>query len=903
MLLILQGGYKAEASVPNNESAIKLINREIGNLYDWQSELRKIYHLNQNHSWKIIGENRDENEVVHTRYQQCYHSIEIDGAILIVAREKNKHLITGIIFSISQKEPVSRIAPGKVEEAISNKTASFRRLPFETGVLTTNSNTMWVYDPSKESFVLAYKIEAIVKEDLHSYSIFADATSGDLISCQANSCHADAIGTAHTAYHGTRLIATSAHQNNFTLKCTSKGHGVETINLNGNLNYNNISQFTDPDNTWEQNKPSAEKYSTDAHFCALEYYDFLDEKFNRNSLDGNGFKLVSYLNYSTNLVNAFWNGQAVVYGSGNGTQTPLTTLDIAGHEFTHGLLQKTSGLNYSGQPGIINEGLSDIFGAALEYHSDQANFNWTIGEKSGMTLRSMSDPSLFNQPDTYLGNNWYSGTGDNGGVHINSGFINKWFYLIAEGGTGTNDNGLNYSINGIGFNDALRIAYHAMIAYLVPQTDFEDFKKATLWSAADLFGNCSSQVTCVASAWKAVGLGDGPSENPVLTASGNTVFCEGTTLTLSVSGWPGSGFSLVNNNSVIQTSTLPNFEITSAGIWKVIENRCGAYIESNTITTTVHDLPVVTTGDVTVCEGEQVQLTGFPSGGMFNVANPYSGSSCSYTYTFTNSLGCTASATANITVNSVTPAQINLAHFSSYPLNHDAVLLTGNVSAQFSGNGVNGSYFIPEQAGIGGPYSIKMIHTNASGCVSEDEVLIIVEEPCIKDISTMEIKAEPTVESHPQLLYFNVDADESAFQIQWILPENCQAVTTLNENRIGILSPSQSIHLTAKITNTCGDVYDKHYVFKKSVLSHANEMTLFPVPATDFLTVNLNGFENISQETNTISISNSNGSIVYQSKLNSSAFTLETVNLSEGIYTLEIMQGTQILRKKFVKIN
>ncbi len=896
MFLILFSGYKAEATVPKQDTSVRLINQEISNISGWQSELRSVYHLNHNHEWKVVGQNTDENGIIRIRYQQVFQSIEVAGAILIVAQVENKYFVTGTIFNISQNENANLIPIKNVERILASKSASFSKLPFETGTFKTNPNAIWVYDTSKSLYVIAYKIEAMVKNDLHSYSIFADASTGNLISYQANSCHADVVGTAHTAYHGTQLISTSSNQNTFTLKATSKGNGIETTNLNGNLSYTNITNFTDADNNWEQNKPASEKYATDAHYCALEYYDFLEEKFNRNSLDGNGYKLVSYLNYSSNLVNAFWNGSAVVYGSGNSTQSPLTTLDIAGHEFTHGLLQKTSGLNYSGQPGIINEALSDIFGAALEYHSDQPNFNWTIGEKSGLTLRSISDPSLFNQPDTYLGTHWYTGTGDNGGVHINSGFINKWFYLIADGGTGTNDNGLNYTITGMGFNDAIRIVYHAMISYIVPQTNFEDFKKATLWSAADLFGTCSPQVNKIASAWQAVGLGNGIAENPVLAATGNTVFCQGETVNLIVAGWPGSTFSLMQNNSVIQSGFSPNFEIITGGVWKVIENRCGAFIESNAITTVAHDLPVVSTSNAIFCEGTQTTLVGFPAGGSFNIANPYSGNSRPFSYTYTNSNGCTASATAYVTANAITHTTINLTNHSSYPLNSEPILLTGNVSAQFSGVGVSNSYFTPSQAGLGGPYEIKMIHINAAGCMSENSVEVFVVEPCVKDITSMEIIEETKIEG---VTYFSLNIIDSDFKIEWILPANCQAVTALNENRIGILSPLQSMQLTAKITNTCGEVFELQYDLKVREIRSDPVLTCYPVPVSNVLTVSLKG----NHSAGTVRVSNSNGKLMQQKSFSSESFTVEMGNLSEGIYTLEIVAGTIIYTKKVVKIN
>ena len=192
-------------------------------------------------------------------------------------------------------------------------------------------------------------------------------------------------------------------------------------------------------------------------------YDYFLKNFGRNSFDGNGAKIRSYIHYRSNYVNAFWNGYVMTYGDGNGSSWyPLTSVDICGHEVTHAVTTNSAGLIYRYESGALNESFSDIFGVTVDFTTRPGQANWIMGDEFGTIFRDMSDPNSMGHPDTYLGNYWSDtcvGCYDQGGVHINSNVQNYWYYLLSEGGSGTNDNGDSYNVNSIGLNSASLIAY------------------------------------------------------------------------------------------------------------------------------------------------------------------------------------------------------------------------------------------------------------------------------------------------------------------------------------------------------------------------------------------------------------------------------------------------------------
>ncbi|MCB0545813.1 MAG: M4 family metallopeptidase, partial [Saprospiraceae bacterium] len=201
---------------------------------------------------------------------------------------------------------------------------------------------------------------------------------------------------------------------------------------------------TDDDNYWNNVNPQQDEAATDAHWGAEMTFDYFAQVHNYTGIDGENMPLISYVHYSENWVNAQWTGNWARFGDGNGTSySSMAALDIVAHEFGHGITQFNAGLIYQDESGALNESFSDIFGAAVEFWASPELSDWYSGEDAninGNGLRDMANPKSKGDPDTYRGQNWINGGEDNGGVHTNSGVQNYWFHLLAEGGSGSNDN-------------------------------------------------------------------------------------------------------------------------------------------------------------------------------------------------------------------------------------------------------------------------------------------------------------------------------------------------------------------------------------------------------------------------------------------------------------------------------
>ena len=241
-------------------------------------------------------------------------------------------------------------------------------------------------------------------------------------------------------------------------------------------------------------------------------YDFYRAVFGRNSIDDRGLRLDSSVHYSTKYDNAFWNGLQMVYGDGDGVifQRFTRCLEVVGHELTHGVTQYEAGLEYQGQPGALNESFSDVFGSLVKQwklKQTAARADWLIGAQllargvKGKALRSMAapgtaydDPNLGKDPQPAHMKDFYKGSDDNGGVHINSGIPNHAFYLVAT------------ALGGNAWNHAGKIWYDTLCNQLRPRASFKDAANATVTSAGKLFGARSAESAAVKSAWKEVGV-------------------------------------------------------------------------------------------------------------------------------------------------------------------------------------------------------------------------------------------------------------------------------------------------------------------------------------------------------------------------------------------------------------
>ena len=372
--------------------------------------------------------------------------------------------------------------------------------------------------------VLAYRFDVYAHQPLSRAIVYVDAKTGEVVGRNEMLKHAD-TGTAQTRYSGTRAIATTpTADGRYRLRDDSRGFGIETFNLQGSDDYyGEAAAFTDNDNQWtaaEHNNAARDNAALDAHWAGMKIYDYFKNVHGRDSYNGEGGAIYNHVHYGTNFTGAFWSGYSVVFGDGDPARGigPLTTLDIAAHEIGHAFCQATAGLVYSYEPGALNEGLSDIWAALVEHHTDPAKATWTIGEDANHVMRSLSDPNAYGQPDTYKGQYWAGGS-DDGGVHTNSGVVGHWFYLLATGKSGTNDLGHPYAVTGIGLEKAGRVVYRMETAYLSYYSEFRNARSAAIQAAADLFGETSPERAQVIRAWEAVGVYETPDAPAGLAAT------------------------------------------------------------------------------------------------------------------------------------------------------------------------------------------------------------------------------------------------------------------------------------------------------------------------------------------------------------------------------------------------
>lgn len=497
--------------------------------------LKRRFDVPKGTGLSLIGVEKDQLGHVHYRYQQTLNGVPLMGTFYI-AHTKNGYVysMNGNFYSNINLSPAAGLTEAQaLQAALNHIDADVYRWEIDDEEehlkheqhdheATYYPEGEKLYAPinakfSPENYRMTYVFNIYAVEPLYRADVYVDANTGEVIFENKHIHHADVNGTAVTAYSGSQTITTDSNGGGYRLRESGRGNGIETYDCNQGTNYGNSVDFTDADNYWDNVNANLDEVATDAHWGAEMTYDYFSLEHNRNSIDDAGFTLLSYVHYDNNYANAFWDGQRMTYGDGNGgTMGPLTALDIAGHEIGHGLCNFTANLVYQDESGALNESFSDIWGTAIEFYSKPATANWSVGEDIGVIIRDMQNPGAYGDPDTYGAGNWYTGTADNGGVHTNSGVQNFWYYLLCEGGTGTNDAGDAYTVNSIGMDDASAIAFRNLTVYLGVNSNYADARFYAIQSAIDLFGNCSPQVIECTNAWYAVNVGD--EWDPVLDA-------------------------------------------------------------------------------------------------------------------------------------------------------------------------------------------------------------------------------------------------------------------------------------------------------------------------------------------------------------------------------------------------
>lgn len=498
----------------------------------------------------------DDLQMAHTRVRQTVGGVPVWEGEAIVHLKSDGSLFT-VTDDLKDGISVNTSPNFSQKEALRFATSAYRGRAKQTDSPIID---LYVYRGEDRDH-LAYRVETprIDGSDATAVPVvFIDAHTGDRL-LEYNNLQ---TGSGSSLYSGTVSINTSSVGATYYMEDLSRKQGTFNMNSTGNETTGSggtASRYTDTDDIWNT---TAQRAGVDAHYGAAKTYDYYFNVHARNGIDGSGGPgvttaaaatgtslITSRVHFGTSgrYNNAFWYNNRMSYGDGDGTTfTPLTTIDICGHEMTHGVTERTANLTYSNESGALNEATSDIFGAMVEAYADGvvSGDTWKIGEDAytpgtaGDALRKMDNPNSVGDPDHYTLR--YTGTADSGGVHTNSSIANHAFYLIAAGGTNRVS---GVTVPAIGTTDAAKVWYRALTSYMTSSTNFAGARTATLNAATALFGSSSAQYTSFATGWCAVGVGTcpgGSTPTPTPTPTGSELIVNGGFET-SASPWVGSG--------------------------------------------------------------------------------------------------------------------------------------------------------------------------------------------------------------------------------------------------------------------------------------------------------------------------------------------------------------------------
>ncbi|GGK50849.1 M4 family metallopeptidase [Streptomyces flaveus] len=448
----------------------------------------------------------------HTRYERTYGGLPVLGGDLVIHESKSGKT-EGVTRATKADIKVTDVTPDiaksaaekqalKAAQAEGSKKSAADKAPRKV-IWAASGKPALAY----ETVVGGFQHDGTPQE-LH---VITDATTGEKL----YEWEAIQTGTGHSQYSGDVTIGTSQSGSTYQLNDPTRGAN-KTYNLNRGTSGTG-TLFTDADDTWGTGAASnAQTAAVDAHFGAQVTWDFYKNVLGRSGIRNDGKAAYSRVHYGNAYVNAFWSDGCfcMTYGDGAGNAKPLTSIDVAGHEMTHGVTSNTAGLNYSGESGGLNEATSDIFGTAVEFYAANSSDvgDYLIGEKidingDGTPLRYMDKPSK----DGDSADAWSSSLGGLD-VHHSSGPANHFFYLLSEGSGTKTINGVTYNsptsngstITGIGRDKAVQIWYKALTEYMTSTTKYTGARTATLSAASDLYGSTSTEYKAVQAAWAAV---------------------------------------------------------------------------------------------------------------------------------------------------------------------------------------------------------------------------------------------------------------------------------------------------------------------------------------------------------------------------------------------------------------
>ncbi|MFG2820814.1 M4 family metallopeptidase [Kitasatospora sp. NPDC048365] len=507
----------------------------------------------------------------HVRYDRTYRGLPVIGGDLVVHRAADGR-ITGTDLAHQGAVTLSTVTP-RLTAADASAHAVRSAKHVKNAKADTAGGQLVVYAVGKIP-VLAYRSTVSGAGENGAASreaVVLDAAGGAVL--DQYELHQDVSGSGNGVHDGQVSLETTQSGSNYQL--VDGLHGNTAIYDSNNSPQSNPGQNArlfskSSSNSWGNGSTNnRESAAVDAAFGLAKTWDYYKSTFNRSGIRNDGRGAPAYVHVDNNLLNAFYDDNCFCMSFGDGSSqnnyTPVTSLDVAGHEMTHGVTAATAGLNYSGESGGLNEATSDILGTMVEFYSANANDpgDYYIGEKLNMStgyFRRMDNPAVDGKS---LGC-WNSNAGSVD-VHYSSGIGNHFFYLLSEGtGTktigGRSHNGTtcnNDTFAGIGKDKAAAIWYRALSAYMTSTTNYSGARTAVLKAAADLYGTNSQERYLASKAWAAVSVGTAlpdpgngtPTPTPSPTSSptpgGNALanggFEQGTT------GWTQSAQDITNS--------------------------------------------------------------------------------------------------------------------------------------------------------------------------------------------------------------------------------------------------------------------------------------------------------------------------------------------------------------------
>ncbi|MFF2354205.1 M4 family metallopeptidase [Kitasatospora sp. NPDC058115] len=494
-----------------------------------RAEAARSLNLGSKEALVVRGVTKDADGTVHTRYERTFDGLPVLGGDLVVhtARDGSGK---GVTRATEADIAVDTTAGEGSEAAKGLALESAASAKVQDPAADSARKVVWAASGTPRlawETVVTGTQEDGTPSELH---VITDAGSGKKIF----EYQAIETGVGTSQYSGQVAIGTSpAAGGGYALTDPTRG-GHSTYDLNGTTGTRTL--FTNPTDTWgDGTVANRQTAAVDAAYGAQLTWDYYKDVHGRNGIKDDGVGAHTRVHYGKNYVNAFWSDSCfcMTYGDGAGNVKPLTSIDVGGHEMTHGITSATAGLIYSGESGGLNEATSDIMAAAIEFWAGnpEDKGDYLVGEKidirgDGTPLRYMDKPSKDGRSRDY----WSSDVGSVD-VHYSSGPANHWFYLASEGSGAKTVNGVAYdsptsdglAVTAIGRDAAARIWYRALTTYMTSSTNYAAARVATLQAAADLYGQTSATYQNTANAWAAINVGPRVVDGLLLDAVGDQV--------------------------------------------------------------------------------------------------------------------------------------------------------------------------------------------------------------------------------------------------------------------------------------------------------------------------------------------------------------------------------------------